>query len=349
MKKYLKNILPTFVISWGRIFFDVSNLLYGLLLFLLFKKRNQSSYLSFIRIFCVTRGYSNDILSYIVKVFKKPHPLQQVSGVLGTLNKSDIEAIAQEIHQKGYFKSESLLSAEMCENLLAFSLNTKVNHLIMDGKPDTSSDKILFNKDKPEATMYAFDLQDLFGCSQVQEIMADLSLLAVMQSYMKSSVYLDNVSLAWSTALKQKPDTSAAQLFHFDMERIKWLKIFIYLTDVDLDNGPHVFVEGSHRSGQIPKTFLEKNYTRLSDEEVIQAFGKEKLITFTGAKGTIIIEDTRGLHKGNHLIKGERLMLQLQYSNTLFGAVLPKAKLEVTSEKLAENFKLFPQTYSYFT
>lgn len=347
-KRYLKKILPKFMKTWGLIFFDVGNLIYGLLFFLLFKKSNQSSYLSFIRIFCVTQGYSNDILAYIVKSFKKPYHVTKLSGMLGELSGSDVQAIADQIRQKGYFKSECLLPQEICQSILAFSLKTNVNQIVMDDQPTPAGGNILFNKDKPEATMYAFDLKDLFGCSQIQEIMADLSILAVMQAYMKSKVYLDNVSLAWSTAYKEIADISAAQLFHFDMERIKWLKIFIYLTDVDADNGPHVFVEGSHRRGGIPKTFLKKGYTRLTDEEVIQAFGQEKLITFVGARGTIIIEDTRGLHKGMHLAKGQRLMLQLQYSNTLFGALLPKAKLEIISEKLAENFKLYPKTYSYF-
>lgn len=347
-KTHIKKILPKFVKRWGLIFFDFSNLIYGLLLYLLFKKTSQSCYLSFIRVFCVTHGYSNDILAYIVKLFKKPYLINQVEGILGKLNQSDVKAIAKQIQQKGYYKSECLLSREICESLLTFSLNTKASQLAMDEELNSTAAATIFNKDKPQATMYAFELQDLLLCPQIQEIMADLSILAVTQAYMKSKVYLDNVSLAWSTAFKETPDMSAAQLFHFDMERIKWLKVFIYLTDVNVENGPHVFVEGSHRSRGIPKTLLDKKYARLSDEEVIQAFGKEKLITFTGAKGTIIIEDTRGLHKGNHLIKGERLMLQLQYTNTLFGAVLPKAKIEVVSDKLAENFKWFPQTYSYF-
>ena len=47
--------------------------------------------------------------------------------------------------------------------------------------------------------------------------------------------------------LSKKADSEAAQMFHFDLDRIKWLKFFIYLTDVKINSGPHVYVSGTHK------------------------------------------------------------------------------------------------------
>ena len=49
------------------------------------------------------------------------------------------------------------------------------------------------------------------------------------------------MSLAIS-AKSDKVDEHAAQMFHFDMDRPKWLKFFIYINDVNEKNGPHFFI-----------------------------------------------------------------------------------------------------------
>src|SRR6185503_13469174 len=112
----------------------------------------------------------------------------------------------------------------------------------------------------------------------------------------------------------------AGQLYHFDMDRIKWLKFFIYLTDVEAANGPHCFVRGSHRTHGIPSSLLSKGYARIRDAEVFQYYARETEVRFVAPRGTVIAEDTRGLHKGMEVLSGDRLMLQLQLSNSLFGA-----------------------------
>jgi hypothetical protein len=38
---------------------------------------------------------------------------------------------------------------------------------------------------------------------------------------------------------------------------------------------------------------------RLTDEEVKAAFGDGAITTMVAPRGTILVEDTRGLHKGN--------------------------------------------------
>lgn len=102
-------------------------------------------------------------------------------------------------------------------------------------------------------------------------------------------------------------DPQEAELFHRDIDNILWLKVFIYLTDVDLNCGPHAFIPGSHRVNKFLK------FRRILDKEANDVFGKT--IYHLGKKGTLIIEDTFGLHKGQHITSNNnRLIFQLQYS-----------------------------------
>ena len=109
-------------------------------------------------------------------------------------------------------------------------------------------------------------------------------------------------------------------MFHFDLDRVRWLKVFYYLNDVHSANGAHMFVPGTHRDGAIPRELLSQGYTRLSDGEVSKYFPPDTWKSIEGPMGTILFEDTRGLHKGIPVVEGHRLVLQFQYSIDLFGA-----------------------------
>ncbi len=152
----------------------------------------------------------------------------------------------------------------------------------------------------------------------------------------------------WHTSYSKVPDKDAAQFWHFDMDRIKWLKFFIYLTDVETTNGPHSFVEGSHRSGGIPTALLKKGYARLEDSEINANYSPDRVIEFAAPRGTVIAEDTRGLHKGKHVEHGDRLVLQLQFSNSLFGGNYPPARMRVVEPKLKAMQTQFPRIYSNY-
>ena len=119
----------------------------------------------------------------------------------------------------------------------------------------------------------------------------------------------------WSTTYSHQVCSKSAQLYHFDMPQIKFLKIFAYLTDVDENTGPHRFVRGSHRRN--PAALLEDR--RYRDEEILAHYPPDRIATMTGSTGTIFAEDTRGFHKGTPVHQGHRLVLQLKYATSGFG------------------------------
>jgi hypothetical protein len=98
-----------------------------------------------------------------------------------------------------------------------------------------------------------------------------------------------------------------ANHLHRDVDDWAQIKLFIYLTDVDSQSAPHLYLEGSHRGGiasgkkNVPLEEVEKN-------------SFEKLKTITGPAGTAWLENAYGLHLGT-LPKGrDRLIAAIGYS-----------------------------------
>ncbi len=283
------------------------------------------AYQSLIQLFCLTGGRSNDIMSRAVALTHRPYQWEQIDGILGRLSAAEVGDIASDLNKNGFHIFKQKLPVQLCDRLEAFALSQEAVIRPMDQEVDQTfgTRKAVYEPSSPKGIIYQFEQDVLVNQPDIQSLMIDTSLIAVAQTYIGSQPVLDEVNLWWSTAYEKKPDSGAAQLYHFDMDRIRWLKFFIYLTDVGPDNGPHCFVAGSHRTGGIPERFLSRGYTRLPDSEVHTAYPADVCIEFTGPRGTIIAEDTRGLHKGRPVLRGHRLVLEFEFSNSLFGATSP--------------------------
>jgi hypothetical protein len=309
------------------------------------------SYQSLISLFCSTGGRSSDALSKLVSIVSPPYPIPKAEGILGHLDREALSAIQGDLDVNGYHVFDVRLPDAMCDKLVAFSRGARCRVRPPAAPGQVAQDVIVDAYDPANliGTRYDFLTQGLVDNSDVQRIIADATLLAVAQAYLRSRPILDVLAMWWSAAFSDRPDVEAAQHFHFDMDRIKWLKFFIYLTDVKPENGPHCFIAGSHRTGGIPPNLLAKGYSRLTDDEVTAVYPKDRFIEFAAPRGTIIAEDTRGLHKGKNLERGDRLMLQLQFSNSLFGGYYPPTKAtRVVDENLRASVAAYPAAYANY-
>lgn len=293
----------------------------GMLRHALTGTNSPRSYQALIRLFCITGGRSNDLLAKWVGFFHSAPKLGTVQGVLGDLTPKQINEIVRDLDQKGYHVFKNGLPEEVCKKILEYGSTVPAQVRGRDRN-------LVFSSGQPEGVRYDFPASKLANEPIYQSLMADPSILAVAGGYLRAMPILDLVSLWWHTAFQKEPDSDAAQFYHFDMDRIRWLKFFFYITDVTTESGPHCFIEESHSSGSIPAEILAKGYSRLEDLELLEHFSKEQFIEFVGKRGTIIAEDTRGLHKGKAVEAGSRLIFQLQFSNSLFGASYPKIRIQ---------------------
>ncbi|KAF3998146.1 hypothetical protein [Glaciimonas immobilis] len=101
---------------------------------------------------------------------------------------------------------------------------------------------------------------------------------------------------------------SGLQAFHRDYDDWRFIKVFVYLTDVDNDSGPHVFVQGTHHE------HCAMRLRGYGDAKIMEAYGEDKIVSITGTAGFGFAVDTHGIHKGIVPRQRPRLLLQIQYS-----------------------------------
>ncbi len=100
--------------------------------------------------------------------------------------------------------------------------------------------------------------------------------------------------------------------------KFKYCKALVYLNDVDENNGPFQYVKGSHKSSFLIKNFIKKNFDfskkNFSNEEIDNNFSNN-VVTFSKPKGTVIIFDGTGIHRGKPIKKNYRYALTNYYRN----------------------------------
>lgn len=308
MKSMIKNIASVVILFLGALFYSFS------------RKNKEIVYQALVRSFCFSRGISNDVLSSFISFWQRSKRAREGKDEF-------VEKIVGELSKKGYYVLEDFFDVSVIDKLINI---TEIYHCSSKKKLDSnilcSYHKIVNEKDLSgiNGTRLDYNESELVKNKDIQNVILNPFFLDVARKYLQAQPIVDITAMWWTIAGKKVDLIEDAQMFHFDMDRIKWLKVFVYLTDVEEENGPHVFIEGSHQTNGIPRLFLKRGYQRIEDTDVFNYYGIEKAKTFCGKKGTIIFEDTRGLHKGMPIQSGGRLVFQVEYTNSLFGASIDK-------------------------
>jgi hypothetical protein len=129
-----------------------------------------------------------------------------------------------------------------------------------------------------------------------------------------------------------------SQLWHRDPEDRYVFKMFIYLTDVDEGSGPLTYASGTHAAGCVKTEAAASLYKegwgalvlRSDDAQMSAVVPMEKWVTATGPKGTVVLVDTRGYHKGGLVRKNDRIVYVCTFTSIgstlledVFGRKLP--------------------------
>lgn len=268
------------------------------------------------------------------------HPVPPVAAASGLLTGKVDDALA-ELRANGFAVLSDRLSEGACDDLTEVA-RTSMCTLVepFAGAPVAAR----YDPDVPLAVRYELDESDVMTSPAAQELVADPSLLELAQRYLATTPVQDLVAMWWSVPGRGAASSAAAQQFHFDLDRLSFLKVFVYLTDVGPQNGPHVFVRGSHRG--LPATL--RSDRRFTDAEVERCFPGES-VSIMGPRGTVFIADTRGLHKGMALESSNRLVFQLQFSSSLYGAPYRRLVVQDPVPEFSAACRSFPLTYRRFS
>lgn len=317
--------------------------LYELFFFKLRKKNTACTYNYMLRFFYLTGGISNDVINFFVS--RKPINIKFNDGLLSKYSDKTLYDYQKKLKEDGYIIFENILNDEKINNLTS-DLSTKEGYYISDQNGISNKQKL--NLKNQKEVKFFYSPQDIIDLKSFHEILFDSSLIQFSQNYLNSYPVIDNISSWWSFPSKIA-DKNAAQWWHFDLERPRWLKFFFLLTDCTMDTGAHCFVKGSHKNHGIKWSLRKKGYSRLSDKQIEDQYQKEQIVNVITKKGSLLIEDTRGLHKGTRLTQDYRLLIQVQYSSSLFGTKLEKFKFpSLKHKKYLKTKKLFNYTYSLF-
>ena len=150
--------------------------------------------------------------------------------------------------------------------------------------------------------------------NEIKQIMFNKQIVNLVKRYLGTNPIVQSTQIWWTFPYYndfKKLDNPPGNEFgyHYDVDDYKFLKFFIYLTDVDLETGPHVYINNSGN-----KTFKEYLNRRLSDAEAEKNYSK-RIKILTGKSGNGFIEDASFFHKGTNPRKSTgRCLLQIVYS-----------------------------------
>ena len=310
----------------------------GVLVFRVTGKTPWLSYWAMRRLYCTTRGRSNRLLARwlaepaAVAMGNSPAP-----GGIGTAN---LESTVASLERDGFVLLGSLLSPADCDELVAFALATPGNLI---PAPVGGPTLALFDPAAPRAVKYDLPEHRLVQHPTVQRLLAETSLRELARRYLGCDPVNDLVAMWWSAPAPGQASSEAAQLYHFDMDRPQFLKVFIYLSDVTPDTGPHCYIRASHRDR--PPMFWKDG--RHDDHVILSQHGQAREVEICGPRGMGMAVDTSGFHKGKPLKAGCRLVLQLEYTCALFGQSYQR--LQVAPNDFWRNqISISPRYYARF-
>ena len=242
---------------------------------------------------------------------------------------AEVDQAVAGVREHGFYVFKRTVSSQVTEAIREFSERAPS---VARGAGEPAA---AYPRSSPGAGRYDISEAIALQCAEIQEFVTDPVLALIAQRYLGQPVLMDEVALWWTTSKRNENADLNAQLFHQDRDRLSFLKFFIYLTDVEPDTGPHVYIDGSHKA--LP--WALRGDGRKSDEAVRQAGLWDRVTEICGPAGTVMAVDTIGLHKGKTPLRGDRLALENEYCTSLFGTDYERPSFnptELTQERLRQ-------------
>jgi hypothetical protein len=252
--------------------------------------------------------------SYLKKADESALYPKQISNVFTDV---EIEQVVDNLEKYGLFQG-IYLPEKIVKEIFDFSLSTSC---YAARKPNMGFH--VWEREKAQAYYQTKILSAKYfntasQCPAIKMLEKDPILLKIAAGYLKTTpVHIGN-SLFWSfpTDSDIYEKSKSAQVFHCDLDDYKFIKFFFYLTDVDLGSGPHVYILKSHKQKKFSYQLLRG---RATEEDLINYYGIENIITLCGNAGWGFAEDSFGHHKGSPPITKSRLIFQVEFATYDYG------------------------------
>ena len=154
-------------------------------------------------------------------------------------------------------------------------------------------------------------ISDNLKCPYVIELITNEKILNLASSFLGAPATLTNLLPMWSFK-DPKNNPVNMQLFHRDSEDYRFIKIFVFLSDVEENDGEQVYIEKTNKIETLP---LELYKIQRYPNDLIDKFlGTSSIVKITGKAGCSWATDPYGIHRGTVPTNKHRLLLQMQFS-----------------------------------
>ncbi len=317
------------------------------------------------KLYAYTDGRSNDILFRILESKRKEADLRLgwdgVSLVSDAgLSDPRIEVAVRTLKDDGVVILPDRLTKEALRNLYELASSCQLNTTTFRPSatdPVTLAQPTLpiadtgttngIDPSHPRYSVYTVPREILLANHYVQCLLCDPYLLAIATRYLGVFPVVTKPDMWWDTdflspGLRPRP-------FHVDSGCLRWLKVGVNLTETTLETPHFVYVRGSHRPNRTTRPLTRRLASRmnLSDKEVNEVC-PEKIIHLTAPEGSITLADTRGIHKGELSMRGNRLILYFGLEGSAFNNIDRPVPMNKIGSELGKAMSARPFSYQFF-
>ncbi|MDD3326652.1 MAG: hypothetical protein PHW25_06170 [Zoogloea sp.] len=236
--------------------------------------------------------------------FLASHVASRSRPAIVHIAQSDLETqAAEELKTSGITMLGELLTSAQCAELREYF---KQHEVFDPYRKELPRFQPMDVKGKhPDAHVAHHSAKDILQAPYLADLANDPRILAIVSRFLGCRPTIGYLATWWSYATEK--GAQEAEFFHRDVDDWKFVKLFVYLSDVGESSGPHIYVRNSSNKNKLAEI------RRFSDREVADTFGEENILRLKANAGQGFLEDTFGIHKGQPVAKGTRLIFQAVY------------------------------------
>lgn len=235
---------------------------------------------------------------------------------------SNFRALLPELRERSHVKIPGLLdnAARLRDYFGTLPVHKGAHVFSFDGAMRSLADV------RSDFPMAGYNSDFVLKAPGLLETLNDPALIDLIEQYLGCVPTLYSLN-AWWTFPAEKPEMTNVQFFHRDTDDWRFLTLFLYLTDVGPDGGPHEVIPGSHSVDGMKKLLksvpwwrskmdVERSFVDDMGEEFSSACEqhfRNAAVQLTGPAGSMFLVNTLALHRGIVPTRTDRLIIWARY------------------------------------
>ena len=216
-----------------------------------------------------------------------------------------IENICSKIKENGFYVIENYISEELCD-----IIKNDIDNIIASNK-----NKTLYDSNSNEVRIYRADKHS----ELIKQYNQDQFIHNIGEHFLNLDIKA-LFTLANIVTADKKSIYGSGGGWHRDSTWENQFKSMLYVNDVNKENGPFQYISGTNKKisifNSIIRNNIQSNQNRINQkslEDILSFNPQYKLNTFEGKKGTLILFNSFGIHRGSKLNLSSRYALTNYY------------------------------------